>query len=173
MFLASLRTVVMMLTSNAAANRVSIMMVSSGVGGTTFIIGSRLFARSSHGPHRHDHRDASGNHQDGPGREGPRPAGPRPRPRAFRATLRPDDGPDLLPGHAAPRAGRTVRAEGAAAPPAGRDDDAAGRGRDEGGGPRNGLRSHEHTRRWGTAQPEAHPHSYSRRVCQRIVSSLE
>src|SRR5207247_8865105 len=132
MFLASLRTVVMTLMSNAAANRVPIMMVSSGVGGTTFIIGSRLFARSSHGPHRHDHRDASGNHQDGPGREGPRPAGPRPRPRAFRATLRPDDGPDLLPGHAAPRTGRTVRSQTAAAASAGRDDDAAGRGRHEG-----------------------------------------
>src|SRR5438552_15200578 len=108
MFLDSLRTVVMTLTSNAAANRVPIMMVSSGVGGTTFIIGSRLFARSSHGPHRHDHRDASGNHQDGPGGEGPRPAGPRPPPRPFGSALRPDDGPDLLPGHAAPRSRRTV-----------------------------------------------------------------
>src|SRR5437763_15438558 len=109
MFLASLRTVVMMLTSNAAANRVSIMMVSSGVGGATFIIGSRLFARSSHKPHRHDHRDASGNHQDSHGREGPRPARPRPRPHPFRGTLGPDDGPDLLPGHSAPRTVRTVR----------------------------------------------------------------
>src|SRR5438094_9234127 len=108
MFLASLRTVVMMLTSNAAANRVSIMMVSSGVGGTTFIIGSRLFARSSHGPHRHDHRDASGNHQDAPGGEGRRPAGPRPRPRPFPSAVRPDHGPHLLRAHDPPPTGRTV-----------------------------------------------------------------
>src|SRR5205823_11568048 len=96
MFLASLRTVVMMLMSNAAANRVPIMMVSSGGGGATFIMGSRLFARSSHGLHRLGRRDACGNHQDGPGRVGPRPVGPRPRARPFGLALRPVDGPALL-----------------------------------------------------------------------------
>src|SRR5205807_557494 len=148
MFLASLRTVVTTLTSNAAPNRGAVMMVSTwALAGLSLSSTLDYSLVSSYGPHRHDHRDPPGNHQDGPGREGPRRPRPRTRPRAFRSTLRPHDGPDLLPGHAAPGAGRAVRAEGATAAPAGRDDDAAGRRHYEGRGPRHRPRGHKHDRR--------------------------
>src|SRR5256885_3747255 len=156
MFLASLRTVVTTLTSNAARNRGAVMMVSTSAARGTILISALDYSRvSSYGPHRHDHRDPPGNHQDGPGCEGPGRPRPRTCPRAFRSTLRPHDGPDLLPGHAAPGAGRAVRAEGAATAPAGRDDDAAGRQRHEGRGPRDRPRGHEHDRRRGPPGEEA------------------
>src|SRR6266550_2751145 len=156
MFLASLRTVVTTLTSNAARNRGAVMMVSTCAARGTILISALDYSRvSSYGPHRHDHRDPPGNHQDGPGREGLGRPRPRTCPRTFRSTLRPHYGPDLLPGHAAPGAGRAVRAEGATAAPAGRDDDAAGRRRHEGRGPRHRPRGHEHDRRGGSPREEA------------------
>src|SRR6266480_6328980 len=113
MFLASLRTVVTTLTSNAARNRGAVMMVSTCAARGTILISALDYSRvSSYGPH-------------------------------------------LLPGHAAPGAGRAVRAEGATAAPAGRDDDAAGRRRHEGRGPRHRPRGHEHDRRGGSPREEA------------------
>src|SRR6266571_7023622 len=77
MLRASLRTVVMTEMSNVARNLRLDMMVS-GLRGpeATFNIVPRILAHTVHGPHRHDHRDPAGNHQNGPGRQGTRCADP-------------------------------------------------------------------------------------------------
>src|SRR6266699_3747488 len=85
MFRASLRTVVTTERSNVARNLRPDMMVSGLCRlEATFNSVPRILARPVHGPHRHDHRDPAGDHQDGPGREGSGPAVARPRPRARR-----------------------------------------------------------------------------------------
>src|SRR6266487_6259269 len=71
MFRASFRTVVTTEMRNVRRNLRLDKMVS-GLRGpeATFNIVSRILARPDHGPHRHDHRNSAGDHQDGPGGQG-------------------------------------------------------------------------------------------------------
>src|SRR6266542_5807717 len=97
MFRASLRTVVTTERSNVGRNLRLDMMVS-GLHGpeATFNSVSRILARPNHGPHRHDHRDSAGDHQDGPGGQGVGRPVARAHPRPLGPALRHDDGPGLL-----------------------------------------------------------------------------
>src|SRR6266487_1894379 len=78
----------------------------------TFNIVSRILARPDHGPHRHDHRNSAGDHQDGPGGQGVGRPVARAHPRPLGPALRPDDGPGLLSRHEVAGAGPPVRVEG-------------------------------------------------------------
>src|SRR5712691_13303394 len=170
MFLASLRTVVTTLTSNAARIGPAVMMVSTFIRAELSLLSTLVYFRVlSYGSHRHDHRHPAGDHQDGAGGQGARCVGPGTHPRPLGAALRPDDGSDLLPGHGVAGAGPSVRVEGATAPPAGRDDDAPGGDGREGGGPRDHPRRHEHDGRGRSPREQTRPSACPRGSGNPIV----